>query len=484
MACTNCTQTTANITGFVSADCTSLDPCSLDAGCVVYTGPTLNCSTITKGDTLNIILQKIDPLLCAATGDYSTYNTYCLAPISTQQEFVESISNFVCTLRNDFDEFIDSTFPAYQGIVNSRFINLEVPGIVCASASVINTDTLQQVLNKYCTKFGSIDTALNISSVDWNQCYVVSPTPTTLTQAFNVLIDQICLLKTAVESGGASLPTFNNVGSCLPAPLTASDTLVDTVNKIKTRLCQTGTIDTTTLSWGCTTQPSGAQNLQDTLQNILTRITAISQSLPTVFDSGDFTVTNVDNSNLCLGKNIALATPSVQDRFVASTTSDLSPGTLQQKVTAGSNITLDFLTTPGQMIINSTGGSSTFTVKSDISDPGPGFLDAKIATGIISSGVQVIPVLDSTNHLIRLNTSVNPVTLFLTLINAISTDQGLKDAFCAAVSSCPSPCSPPTNVIVTYEQGGTTTTTSTTSTTTSSTTSTTTSSTTTTTTTL
>jgi hypothetical protein len=472
MPCTNCNQTTATISGFIPANCSDTsNPCFTDASCIYYTGPNLTCSTITTNDSLDVILQKIDPLLCAATGNYSEYNTYCLAPIATQQQFVESISQFVCDTRTDLDTFIDTTFPAYQTAVDTRFDALEVPGITCASASVISTDTLQQVLTKYCTKFASIDTLLNVSSADWSQCYVVSPAPTTPTQGFDVLIDQICLLKTAVESGTASLPTFNNVGSCLPAPLTATDTLVDTVNKIKTRLCQTGTVDTTTLSWGCVTQPTGAQNLQDSLQNILTRIQAIAQTLPTVFDAGDFTVTNVDNGNLCLGKNVALATPSTQDRFVASTALDLSPGTLQAKVTAGTNITLDFVTTPGQMIINSTAvASSNYQVKINSGDTTPGYLADKIVGGAMSCGLQVIASSDLTNEQIVLNISLDPVDLFQCLIDALSEEPTLKDSLCAAIATCPSPCDAPSNVVVTYEQGTTTTTTTTTTSTTTTTT--------------
>lgn len=465
MACTNCIQTTATITGFIPSNCASVNSCAVDAGCIIYAGPNLNCSGILTGDALDTILQKIDPLLCAATGDYSTYNTFCLAPITTQKQFVESISDFVCTLRTDFENFTDVTFTAYQTTVNNRFLLVENPGITCTSASVLSTDTLTQVLGKYCAKFTSIDSALNMGAVNWDQCYVVNPDPTTVAQGFTTLINHICLLKAQVDSGVIPLPTFNNVGSCLPTPVTTTDTLVDTVNKIKIRLCQTGTIDTTTLSWGCITQPTGAQNLQDTLQNILTKVTQMAQSLPTVW-SADFTVTNVNNGDLCLGKNVDLAVPSVQDRFVATTAIDASPGTLQAKVTAGTNITLDFLTTPGQMIINSSGGADTFTVKSDIADPSAGFLDVKIVAGPQISGLQVYPTLDLTNHLIELNISVSAVTLFLTLINALNSDQGLKDAFCAAVASCPSPCAAPSNVTVTYQQGGTTTTTTSTTTTT------------------
>jgi len=466
MACTNCIQTTATVTGFVPANCTSTTPCALDAACVIYTGPALECSGIETNDDLQTILQKIDPLLCASTGDYSQYNTFCLAPISTQQEFVESISAFVCDLRDEFDTFVDTTFPAYQTTIDGRLDALEVPGITCATASVTSGMTLQQVLNAYCTKFGAIDALLDVSAADWSSCYVVSPAPDTPEEGFNILIDQICLLKTAVDAG-AVLPTFNNIGSCLPAPLTASDTLVDTVNKIKTRLCQTGTLDTTTLTWGCVTQPSGAQNLQDTLQNILTRVTAIAQALPTQW-SGDFTISNVSNGNLCLGKNVELAPLVNADRLFAVTASDMSPGVFQDKVVPGTNITFDFLTIPDSVIINSTGGSGTgdHKVAVDGTDGSPDYLGAKITAGGVTNGIQVIPSVDTTNEVVVLNVGVNAVTLFQSLIDALQTDTGLYQAFCSAVAGCPSPCDAPSNVQVIYTPGGTTTTTTSTTTTT------------------
>lgn len=475
MACTNCIQTTASITGFVPANCSEPASCFLDAGCVVYTGPALNCSEIATNDALDTILQKIDPLLCAATGDYSTYNTYCLAPIATQQEFVESISNFVCTLREEYDEFVDTTYAANQTTLDNRLNALEVPAITCLSAGVVNTDTLQQILTKYCTKFNSIDTALNPSGADWSSCYLVNPAPTTIAGGFNTLIAQICILKGLVESNSESLPTFNNVGSCLPAPLTAADTLVDTVNKIKTRLCQTGTIDTTTLTFGCVSSSvSSSTDLQGTLQNILTKVTAISQALPTVFDAGDFTVTNVDNGNLCLGKNIALASAFTSDRFVATTASDMSPGVLQDKLIPGTNVTLDYVTSPGFVIINNTGGSGAgdHKVAVDGADTTPDYLGVKIIPGGVTNGVQIVPSVDTVNEVMPINVTINAVALFQYLIDALSTDAGLYANFCAAVAGCPSPCDAPTNVVVTYVSGTTTTTTttSTTSTTTTTTT--------------
>ena len=465
MACTNCTQSTASITGFIPANCSEPASCFQDAGCVVYTGPALSCSGIATNSNLETILQTIDPLLCASTGDYSTYNTYCLAPITTQKQFVETISNFVCTLRDDFDEFVDTTYVADQSSIDSRLDALEVPGITCSSAGVVNTDTLQQLLTKYCTKFGTIDSAINPSAANWNSCYVVTP-PTTITGGFNTLIAQICILKALVESGTSSLPTFNNVGSCLPAPLTTADSLVDTVNKIKVRLCQTGTIDTTALTFGCVSNSvSSGTDLQSTLQNILTKVTQIAQNLPTEW-SADFDVTNVDNGDLCLGKEVALATPSTQDRFVAATTSDTSPGVLQNKLVAGTNVTLDYVTTPGSVIINNTGGSGTgdHKVAVNSTDPSPDYLGVKIITGGLTNGIQVTPTVDIINNVITLDVTVDTVTLFQSLIDTLSSDSGLYASFCAAVAGCPSPCDAPSNVTVTYQSGTTSTTTTTTTT--------------------
>lgn len=464
MACTNCNQTTASITGFVPANCTDIASCFLDAGCVYYTGPALNCSGIATNDALDIILQKIDPLLCSATGDYSTYNTYCLAPIATQQEFVESISSFVCNISDDFEAFLD-LYGTDQDLVNSRLGALEVPGITCTSASVVNTDTLVQVLNKYCTKFGSIDTALNPSSANWNSCYVVSPVPTTIVGGFNTLIAQICILKGLVESGGGgSLPTFNNVGSCLPTPVTAADSLVDTVNKIKTRLCQTGTLNTTTLSFGCVSNTvANSTDLQGTLQNILTKVTQIAQSLPTVW-SPDFTISNTDAGNLCLGKTVNLSATITPDRFVAATPSDMSPGTLQQKLVPGTGMSLDYITAPGFVILNSSGGAGTgdHKVAVDSSDGTPDYLVSKILSGGSVNGIQVSPSIDAINEVMLLNMSVNLNVLFQALIDTLSSDSTLYSNFCAAVAGCPSPCDAPSNVTVTYEGGGSTTTTTTT----------------------
>lgn len=476
MPCTNCIQTTSPITGFNPAGCFSAPSCGQDASCIIYTGPNLSCSGVNTNDALDVILQKIDPILCGSGGgDYSSYNTFCLAPITTQKQFVETISSFVCTTRTDLDTFIGTTFPAYQSSVSSILTAINTPGILCTAAGVGVNDTLATILAKYCTAITNITSNLAMSEVNWSSCYTVSPAPTTLTQAFNVLIGQICLLKSQVASA-AVLPTFNNTANCLAGG--AADTLVQTITSMITRLCQTPTLNNSLISWGCLSQPAGNQDLNTALLNIVGKINVLTMAFPSVFSS-DFTVTNVDNTNLCLGKHIALATPSTQDRFVAATTSDTSPGTLQAKVTPGTGIALDFTTTPGQMIINNTGGvgGGDHKVLADSGDTTAGYLIDKIEFSPSVGGIGLTATLDTgapSNHLVNFSITLDGVTLMTALLNAVSTNTALQTLFCQTVASCPSPCSAPTNVTITYSPGTTTTTTTSTSTTSTTTTTTTT----------
>ena len=303
----------------------------LSSKCVYYAGPNLPCSGVNANDSLELALQKIDTQICEVIGNYASYNTFCLVPITTQEEFVETISEYVCTTRTDLDEFTGTTFPNYETEVDERFVAIEQPEITCSFAGVTSFDAVQTVLTKYCTAFSTINTAISLSGVNWSQCFTVTPAPTTISQAFSTVIDLIC----QVNSGANSLPTFNNVGSCLPTP-GASDTLVDTIEKIKTRLCQTGTFDASSLTWGCSTAQT---DLQSTIQLLLTGLTDWKQNKPTY--SEDFVVTQVDEEDPCQGVLISLATPiENNDRLVATSVTDDTPGTLTTKIVGSSKVTV------------------------------------------------------------------------------------------------------------------------------------------------
>jgi hypothetical protein len=471
MACQPCTSSPIN--GSIPSFSASYNDCgctdcnceggTMDSKCVFYTGPNLPCASINTNESFEDILIKIDQKLCASLGNYSLYDTYCLndnTVIATEQQFVETISSFVCSLRTDFDTFVDDTFAGNNSTLNDRFTLIEQPGINCATAGVNSADSLGVVLGKYCTKFSDLDNKLDLSGVAWNSCYTVNPAPTTLTEAFNALIGQICDVKNSGING--ILPTFNNVGSCLGGTLTASDSLEDTVNKLKDRVCLAPTFDINALTWGCLTKPSSeTTDLQAALDAILAKVSVLAQNTPTF--SSDFVV-SLTGGDACQGKTVGLAATSILDKYVAVDGSDASPGTLANKLVAGSGVSFDYGTTPGKLIINSLGGtgSGNGTVKSRVADPTAGYLEEKIQGSTSTSGITTTVSTDTTANKVTTGVSVNFATLWTKLLETLTANPTLKGQFCDMVTSCLPDCVVPPNVTVIYNNTNSTTTTTTT----------------------
>lgn len=357
MSCTNCQSTNYSSFDFLTPS-SVVAPCSftLDSQCINYSGSPLTCIGASSNTCLQDILQKIDTQVCQAVGNYSQYNFHCLASsytITNESQFVSAITDYVCNLNTVYATFVNTTFPAYQTTVSSNFTSITHPGLTSPNSNIIynTSSTLPTVITAIATATGTLyDYHATISSANWNTCFSVTA-PTTLVGAFNTLISQIC----SIKSSAATLPVFDNTATCLASP-TTTDTLVSTIGKIITRLCVTPIYTPSTYSSTCLSV-SSSTTLDQLNQLVLTQIDTLTKNILNQFSS-DFTVTNVDSGNLCLGKHIALATSSSQDKYVAATPSDSSPGTLQQKLTAGTSITLDYSTTPGQVIINSSGIST------------------------------------------------------------------------------------------------------------------------------
>lgn len=366
-----------------------------NAKCVVYTGSNLVCSGINTNDTLEDILIKIDSQICSVSGDYSSYQYNCLTAQTTEAGFVDMITGEFCDLQSTVTTFTGTTFPAYQSTVNSRFVALEVPGITCATASVTNTDTLQQILTKYCTKLTSLTTAISLSGITWNSCFTVVSTPTTIADGFTEVLSQICQVKNLITT--STLPVFNNSSNCLAG--TSSDTLVTTIGLLTSKVCSAAVVNIGTLTTSCLTLGS---TLQTALQAVITKVDTLTQNDITF--SGDFTITATNPSNPCAGRTVALATPLNADRFVASNASDATPGTLVDKLDAGTNITLDDTTTPGKVIINATGVDRK--VSADTSDATSGFLVDKLE-GSTVNGITITPIYNSMTGKVTLQLSVD-----------------------------------------------------------------------------
>jgi hypothetical protein len=428
-----------------------------------YKGVNLTCSEIYTGNSLETVIQKLDAKLCGVIGDFSSYNVSCLRDglntITTQQQFVESISSFVCDLKDEYDDFVNITFEGYQDSVDTRFKLIETPGITSVTQGFTSTSTLQNTLTIMSATIDNIlNVKLDISDVDWNSCFVVTPAPTTIAQGFDTLIAQICTLQAG--GGSATLPTFNNVGSCLDGPVTASDTLVTTVNKIKGRLCELPEFNINDLTWGCTTKPSSIDNdLQSAIQTILNTTNDYKQNKLTF--SADFLV-SATGPDTCGGKTISLAVPSSADRYVATNVGDTTPGTLSDKLVAGTNVTLDYVTTPGKVIITSNGGGTDVKVKTEVSDPTGGFLEDKIKYVSNTNGVSLTKTTDLGDHKVALGTAIDGGALWTYLLAYLDANPTTYAEFCERVTGCLPDCIIPPNVTVIYNTGSTTTTTTTT----------------------
>lgn len=452
MACQNCNNPTP-ITPVPTPDCPigcSATCCSTtDSTCVVYTGPNLTCIGAATNTCLELIIQLIDSKLCAINGDYSGFNLGCLRTdytINTEQQFAEAISDFACLLRADYDNFVNNDFQTVINNLQTQINSINNPGITsCPVVGITASDNLFNVLNKLtiaeCATKAAI---LDISTANWSQCYTTLIPPTTLKDAFNVVIDQICLTK---SSAGGVLPTFDNTGTCLSSP-TTTDSLVDTIIKIRSRLCLTPTFAASNLGTHDCVSFSNTASLETVLTNTLSTIDNISKnSVRSV--SSEFIISDIDPLQPCLGKEISL-NPAIVDRNVALDTADLNPGTLIDKIVAGSNVTLDFgITNPGQLTISSAAGAvADEKVKINAGDPTAGFLQSKII-GANTTFVNTSITTASPTQL-QISSTLNLALLIDEILDMIADDEDLKNKFCNLVASCPSPCDAPSNIVVTY----------------------------------
>jgi hypothetical protein len=163
------------------------------------------------GTRLEAILQLIDTKLCGADGEspYSNYNTYCLltgedeSP-ATQQEFVETISEYVCNTQTQLNTFVNSTYAGNYASQNTRITNVEKPvGLHSNSYITIpEAATQTQMLQLHTDKLADLNTRTSLNGVTWNSCYTVDPLPTSIAQGFNTVLTQICTLRNQVSGAG------------------------------------------------------------------------------------------------------------------------------------------------------------------------------------------------------------------------------------------------------------------------------------------
>ena len=411
-----------------------------DASQIIYTGVDLPCTGVTTNTKLEEILIAIDAQICSVVGDYSSYNFHCLSndyEINTEAEFVSAITEEFCNLKSSYNTFVSSTYPTGIQNLQNQINQINSPGLtLCTYSGVISTDTYVNIITKLANKLCDLNSRLDISTVIWDNCFTVVTPPVTIPQGFQLLADQICQVASSIVQ--PELPTFNNQGSCLPTPGTA-DTLVATIGKIKTRLCQSSVYDIDSSPWGCIVNPdpgTGA-NIQSAFDAILPILNDLYGNRYE-FDTNQFNVT--PNGGACDGFTITLD-PSVgiEDRLVAATSTDTNPGTLQDKLEAGTNITFDY-SDPEKAVIN-----STFTdqnVKVNVSDPSSGYLANKVTGATDPSGIQIQTSVVSNQ--VQIAPVVNLPSLTENILTTIQNDVDLYNIFCNLMCGCV-PCADTTS---------------------------------------
>lgn len=368
--CQGCTDSTSPIsltgTWFPGSPCITSSDCggsNVNAACVIYNGLALPCSGIENLDDLETIIEKLDQAVCAITGDFTSYNMNCLPdwwgePITSEEDFVDAITLYACELSDTVTTFIDTTYVEDIAEIMTLIEGMTDPSITCASADVTEEDTLTEILEKYCSKFASLDEELDVSTVTFDECFTVVGDVTTVTQALQTLADQICALYESINEGGI-LPTFSNYGTCIGG--TSEDTLVETIDLIITRLCQAPIVDLDEIVWGCFgTQP---EDFQEFIQSTVDYLNSLNGYKYT-FNPDDFDLEAVDPMDECAGQMVSLATPADIDRFVAVNADDDDPGTLIDKLVSAGSISFDD-STDTELSLDITDGDYTDITVSD-----------------------------------------------------------------------------------------------------------------------
>lgn len=459
MSCVDCNSSNRHTSfsyNFNQSNCVSCSPIcdtQMDSSCVKYTGSALTCNDIASNTNLEVIIKAFDEKFCDIDSnavDWSTFNYACLtnpddSPITTPQEFVEVISDYVCTTSSDFTDFSTDTTSNFTS-TNNRVYAIENPALVTNSyISIDEESTYAQVQTAFNSAFAEIYPMLDPSSADWADISV-DPEPTTLIQAFNSLIAFSADMQTTLDTLDP-LPTFNNTTSCLASP-GATDSLVSTIDKIKTYLCTLPNFNASAITYGCV---SSAGSLQNAVQNSISTINYLMANSILTVDGDDFEL--VSNGS-CTGMDLSIKDTSGTRRTVASNADDTTPGTLEDKLVAGDNITLDFSDDEtvvitanieeldGKVKVSSTDTNPDYLVnKVTGSSSGAGIdIGVSVPSGVSYETVSIVPYIDST-------------ILSAYIMTAISNDSTLLAQFKALMDQADTTttANPPTDLTVTHD---------------------------------
>lgn len=418
-----------------------------DSSLIVYNSVTLSTINVTPGMDLQTALQNIDTAVATtitpnyALFNYGPYSGYTIlntsgGAITTLQEFVEGISKTVCVVQDNLYTFTGTTYPANQVILSNAITALQVPGITYSNSaggltiSIGNTDPINTVLTKLATGLGDTGNILAAPGNDWS-LLSITPDPTNIYDAFNDLINYNISQDGIIGSKEPSIGNFNNSANCLATVGgTSTDNAGTTIGLLRSYVCGLDTFNAGSISSTCLTPQTSLDAWFQQLVNIADSNAANS------FTAVDASMT-ATSSGPCSGFTIGVDPAWTGLSKVATSSQDTTPGTLTNKLIAGTNVTF----TP------SAPGNQTLTI--DVSlptlnkvlvnslDATPDYLAAKIAPAYGNWGLSTSVTTNTNNDQLVISTVVtDPFVLAQNLINYISTDPVLLAAFCALKTQC------------------------------------------------
>ena len=433
-----------------------------NASQVIYTGLALSYIGVTPNQTLDTILDEINTAFNSVlpAPDYSSYNLgpyhgYSITqtdgtshPTNTQN-FAEGIAKIVCTDEYNLSNFIGVTYAADLSATGAAISALQTPAltysVTAGGSSIVITSgmTRNQVLTATYTGVGSILNLLNVPGNVWSSLSISDPD--NILDAFNALINYLSSLTTTVSGKQTAIGTFNAtaIGGG------ATDSVTTTITELISYAAGLPTFATGGITWGCVASET---DLQDTIQSIITSISAISTNY--IIAAGTGLVATAIST--CNGYSVGVdpAYTGYYKVMLSSGDTGSNAGFLDSKITSSdSSITFSIVGHQLDMVVASTPADGKIKVNG--SDASPNYLEAKIPSSSGTWGLaNVSSPINSNTQLSITPTVTDPVTLISNILSYISSDPALLAQFCSLQTQCAGcTCTAPSNLTVSLGMG-------------------------------
>lgn len=413
-----------------------------DASLVIYTGIPLSYIDVDPNDNLQTALVNINTAVndMNPAPDYSGYNLYCITqtdgithPTNTQN-FAEGISKIVCDNKDEYDNFVDTTYADQVTTFSTAISALQTPALTYStsgggiSISITSGMTRNQVLTAIYTPLGSVLGVLNAPGSTWSTLSISQPT--TLTAAFNSLIAYIDGMDTAIAGKQDELPTIDNSGNCLAG--TSTDTVIETIDLLTSYACALPEFVAGDITWGGV---STGTDLQEAVQNTINSVNYLLQN--GVVDAGDG-LTESSVGSTYQGKKLSMDETYSQYYKVMADEDDDTPDFLFNKLESSDNsVTITAPGAPGDPVDITVTTPMDNKVKVNSSDSTAGYLATKIpSTSDGTWGLYLLSAASGDNSTLQLTPSIgNPYLLSSNLMNYWLTDSTLLELFGSLVSA-------------------------------------------------